>query len=62
MLYYIYGPIHFNLREKKWIVNSYNPHKKKSYPPHLEVIRRTMDIYSFNYDNFIFLKRMSMQM
>ena len=28
--------------------------QKKNIPSHLEVIRRTMAIHSFNYDNFIF--------
>ena len=53
MLYDICSPIHFNLRKKKWIANAYNP-LKKNISSHLEVIRRTMDIHSFNYDNFIF--------
>ena len=48
--------IELNLRRKNWIVNcSYNPHKN-NISSHLEVISGTMDIHSFNYDNFIFFR------
>ena len=46
--------IELNLRKNNWIVNfSYIPYKS-NISSHLEVIRRTMNIYSSNYDNFIF--------
>ena len=53
--------IELDLRKKKWIVScSYNPHKKTF--SHLEVIRRTMDIFIPSIMIILFFSGISMQM
>ena len=47
--------IELNFREKKWLLSgSYNP-SKSNIISHLEHLRRSLDLYSANYDNLLLM-------
>ena len=47
--------VEINLRKKKWLLNcSYNP-DKRNISVHLSTLRKSLDLYSTQYKNFVIL-------